>query len=62
MGEVEELCDRVGILVHGRLVASDTIEGLLADADAPDLERAFFELARRSGLAEDAAELQGVAA
>ena len=60
MGEVEELCDRVGILFHGRLVASDTVAGLLADAEAPDLERAFFELARRSGLTEDA--LQGVAA
>jgi sodium transport system ATP-binding protein len=60
MGEVEELCDRVGILFHGRLVADDTVAGLLADAEAPDLERAFFELARRSGLAAE--ELQGVAA
>jgi ABC-type Na+ transport system ATPase subunit NatA len=62
MGEVEELCDRVGILFHGRLVASDTVAGLLADAGAPDLERAFFELARRSGLADDAADPKGVAA
>jgi sodium transport system ATP-binding protein len=62
MGEVEELCDRVGILFRGRMVADDTVAGLKADADAPDLERAFFELARRSGLADDAAELQGVAA
>ncbi len=60
MGEVEELCDRVGILFHGRMVADDTVAGLLADAEAPDLERAFFELARRSGLAAD--ELQGAAA
>ena len=59
MGEVEELCDRVGILFHGRLVADDTIADLLTDAGAPDLERAFFELARRSGLADD--ELKGVA-
>lgn len=63
MGEVEELCDRVGILFHGRKVADDTVAGLKAAAgDAPDLERAFFELARRSGVADVAAELAGVAA
>ena len=37
---------------YNRLLA---VAHLLADAGAPDLERAFFELARRSGLAEDAA-------
>ncbi len=62
MGEVEELCDRVGILFRGRMVADDTVAGLKADAGAPDLERAFFELARRSGLADDASESSGVAA
>jgi sodium transport system ATP-binding protein len=53
MGEVEELCDRAAILYHGRVVADDTIDGLKEAADAPDLERAFFELVRRSGLAAD---------
>ena len=54
MGEAEELCDRVAVLYRGRVVANDTVPGLLAAADAPDLERAFFALVRRSGLAEEA--------
>ncbi|MDF1523356.1 MAG: ATP-binding cassette domain-containing protein [Trueperaceae bacterium] len=62
MGEVEELCDRVAVLFRGRVVADDTVAGLTAAAGAPDLERAFFELVRRSGLADDAAVAAGVAA
>ena len=52
MSEVEELCDRVAVLYRGRVVADDTVAGLKEAADAPDLERAFFTLVRRSGLAE----------
>lgn len=55
MNEVEELCDRAAVLYRGRLVADDTIEALKAAGEAPDLERAFFALVRRSGLAEEAA-------
>jgi sodium transport system ATP-binding protein len=53
MGEVEELCDRVAVLYRGKVVAEDTVAGLKAAADAPDLERAFFTLVRRSGLAAE---------
>ncbi len=55
MNEVEELCDRVAVLYRGRLVADDTVAGLMASGDAPDLERAFFALVQRSGLTEGAA-------
>jgi sodium transport system ATP-binding protein len=50
MSEVEELCDRVAVLYRGKIVAEDTVAGLRAAADAPDLEGAFFTLVRRSGL------------
>ncbi len=52
MNEVEELCDRAAVLYRGRLVADDTVTGLKASAEAPDLERAFFTLVQRSGVAE----------
>ena len=53
MSEVEELCDRVAVLYRGKIVAEDTVAGLKATADAPDLEGAFFTLVRRSGLAAE---------
>jgi sodium transport system ATP-binding protein len=53
MSEVEELCDRVAVLYRGKIVAEDTVAGLRAEADAPDLEGAFFTLVRRSGLAAE---------
>ena len=34
MEEAERLCDRVGIIDHGRLLALDTVDGLLSQADA----------------------------
>jgi sodium transport system ATP-binding protein len=53
MSEVDELCDRVAVLYRGKIVAADTVAGLKAAADAPDLEAAFFTLVRRSGLAAE---------
>jgi sodium transport system ATP-binding protein len=53
MSEVEELCDRVAVLYRGKIVAEDTVAGLMASAEAPDLEQAFFTLVRRSGLAAE---------
>jgi sodium transport system ATP-binding protein len=53
MSEVEELCDRVAVLYRGKIVAEDTVAGLKTAADAPDLERAFFTLVGRSGLAAE---------
>jgi sodium transport system ATP-binding protein len=55
MSEVEELCDRAAVLYRGRLIEIGTVSALKEQAGAPDLERAFFALVERSGLAGDEA-------
>lgn len=46
MGEAEELCDRIGIMVNGELIAMDTAAGLKAryqtGIDLPTLEDVFM--------------------
>ncbi len=46
MGEAEELCDRIGILLNGRLIALDTAEGLKRQYQVgdtpPSLEEVFM--------------------
>lgn len=44
MSEAEKLCDRVGIIIHGKKVAEGTIPQILSSTGAEDLEDAFFEL------------------
>ena len=41
---VEELCDRIGIINNGRLVAVGTVDDLLSQSDQPSLEKAYIEL------------------
>jgi ABC-2 type transport system ATP-binding protein len=41
---VEELCDRIGIINQGRLVAVGTVEEIIAQAGAATLEEAFIAL------------------
>jgi sodium transport system ATP-binding protein len=41
MSEVEKLCDLIGIIHHGRLVAEGTLEQLRARFGDPDLEEIF---------------------
>lgn len=41
---VEELCDRIGILHHGRLIAIGTIDEIKAQAETKTLEEAFIAL------------------
>ena len=41
---VEELCDRIGIINQGRLVAVGTIEEIIAQAGSETLEEAFITL------------------
>ena len=41
---VEELCDRVGIINQGRLVAFGTIDEIIAEANTKNLEEAFIAL------------------
>ena len=47
MSEVEELCDRAGIIYDGRLVAEGSMSELLASTGAPSLEQAFFRVVER---------------
>jgi ABC-2 type transport system ATP-binding protein len=64
MGEAEELCDRIGILLNGELIALDTPEGLKRqyqqDGQLPSLEEVFMAATGTSlEDAEFAAELAG---
>jgi ABC-type Na+ transport system ATPase subunit NatA len=49
MSEVEELCDRAGIIHQGRLVAEGAIDELRRESGAATLEEAFFRLITRGG-------------
>lgn len=42
MGEAEELCDRIGILLNGELIALDTAEGLKRRYGTSSLEDVFM--------------------
>lgn len=41
---VEELCDRIGIINQGRLIAQGTIDEIKAQANSKTLEEAFIQL------------------
>lgn len=43
MSEAEKLCDRIGIIINGRKAAEGTLDEILAQTGAADLEDAFFE-------------------
>jgi len=47
MEEAEELCDRIGIIGHGKLIALDSPEQLKHKFRAKDLEEVFIELTGR---------------
>jgi len=49
MAEVELLADRVGVLSRGRLVAEDTVEGLVERTGESNLARAFLALVEAGG-------------
>ena len=44
MNEAEKLCDRIGFIANGNLVAEGTADDLKRKADKPDLEEAFIAL------------------
>jgi len=46
MSEVEKLCDRVGIIHDGRLLAEGTVPELLARTGQSDMEESFVKIAR----------------
>ena len=41
---VEELCDRIGIINHGRLLAIGTVDKIIADTRTKTLEEAFIAI------------------
>ncbi len=48
MEEAEELCDRVGIIDHGKLIALGTPKELIAKNNVKNLEDVFIELTGRN--------------
>jgi ABC-2 type transport system ATP-binding protein len=47
MEEAEELCDRVGIIDHGKLIALGTPKDLISENDVKNLEEVFIKLTGR---------------
>ena len=48
MEEAEDLCDRVGIIDHGKLIALGTPKELIAKNSIKNLEEVFIELTGRN--------------
>ncbi len=48
MREVERLCDRVGILYHGRMLAQGTLPELASQYEEQDFEEMFFRMLQES--------------
>jgi ABC-2 type transport system ATP-binding protein len=48
MEEAEELCDRVGIIDHGKLIALGTPKELIAKSKVKNLEEVFIQLTGRN--------------
>jgi len=44
-GLLEDLCDRVGIIIHGKMVACDTVSAMTGDKS---LEEVFFDIYRQT--------------
>ena len=48
MEEAEELCDRVGIIDHGKLIALGTPKELIAKNQVNNLEEVFLKMTGRT--------------
>ncbi len=55
MSEAEKLCDTIGILLEGELVAEGSKDALMVAHDKPNLEEVFFSLAEKKGATEEVA-------
>jgi sodium transport system ATP-binding protein len=53
MTVAEKLCDRIGLIMEGRIAAEGTLETLLEETKAADLDDAFFEIYKRSREMQD---------
>jgi ABC-2 type transport system ATP-binding protein len=60
MEEVERLCDRVVVIDHGRVLADDTLEGVLARAPAANLLSLDYEEAPDSAALSEVAAMPGI--
>lgn len=49
MYQAEEMCDRLGVIGAGKMLAEGTAADILASTGEPDLRRAFFKLVSESG-------------
>jgi len=47
MNLVEKICDRVGIIINGKMVACDTVENICKMSESNDLEDVFFKLYKK---------------
>lgn len=44
LAEAEEICNRIALMDHGKVIAEDTLEKLLATYEKPNLSSLFIEL------------------
>jgi ABC-2 type transport system ATP-binding protein len=58
LSEIEQLAHRVAVIDQGRLIAFDSVSGLLKRTGAGNLEQAFFQLTGSSALTEREAQPQ----
>ena len=49
MSEAEKLCDEIGIIISGKKVIEGTLDYILHETNAGDLEDAFFHLYQQQG-------------
>jgi ABC-type multidrug transport system ATPase subunit len=57
LSEIEQLAHRVAVLDQGRLIAFDTVPGLLGRTSASNLEQAFFRLTGSPNLVKHEGQL-----
>lgn len=48
MTVAEKLCDRIGLIIDGEIAAEGTLDEILEQTGAPDLDDAFFEIYKKT--------------
>ncbi len=48
MTVAEKLCDRIGLIINGKIATEGTLKEILDETKANDLDDAFFEIFKRS--------------